>query len=185
MSEETAAAVEMGSPGTIEIPSESVERKPTKIEEKRRKIYIDRMQRHMAKGMTAEQAHMKIQEEDYDRLPIEAKLKRLEQACMGAIQRLAQELASLQNNDQVIADAMDANFRAITKALVKLGVSGEEQVAFLKEAEAEIKADRENRQKVMEQHAAAIKDEAEKALVEKTIDKPGEATVPDGATEFA
>ena len=185
MSEETAGAVEVGTPGTIEVPPDAAERKPTKLEEKRRKIYIDRMQRHMAKGMTAEAAHMKIQEEDYDRLPIEAKLKRLEQACMGAIQRLAQELGSLQNNDQVIADAMDSNFRAITKALVKLGAPGEEQVAFLKEAEEEIKRDRESRQKVVEQHAAAIQAESEKALVEKTINQPGEASVPEGATEFA
>jgi hypothetical protein len=184
VSEETAE-VEVGSPGTIEVPSETVERKPTKIEEKRRKIYIDRMQRHMAKGLTVEQAHMKIQEEDYERLPIEAKLKRLEMACMQAIQRLAGELGSLQNNDQVIADAMDSNFRAITKALVKLGVTGEEQVAFLKEAEEEIKKDRENQQKVREAHAAAVQEEATKAQVEKTINQPGEASIPDGATEFA
>jgi len=186
VSNEMGEAVAVGNEGTIEVPPAvaNEDRKPTKLEEKRRKIYMDRLQRHMSKGMTAEQAHMKIMEEDYERLPIEAKLKRLEQACMQAIQRLAHELGSLQNNDQVIADAMDANFRAITKALAKLGVPGEEQVAFLKEAEAEINQDRAARKAAYEAQQQRAASAQEQALVEQVIDKSGEATPPEGATEF-
>ena len=172
----------VGNEGTVEVPPEP--RRPNKIDEKRQKIYRERMQRHIAKGLSAEQAHRKVMEEDYARLPIDQKMRLLEQSVMGAVQRLAQELESLQHNDRVIADALDVNFKAITKALLKQGVPGDDLAAFLKEAEEEIRTDREARRAAYEAAQQAAIQAQQQKQVEQTIDKPGEAPVPDGATTF-
>lgn len=104
---------------------------------------------------------------------------------MGGLQSLAQELANLQHNDQVLADAMDANFRAITKIFVKLNVPQEEQAKLLIECDAEIKAERKAKAEARAAAAKKAQEVAEKKEVVAEVGKAGEpAPPPEGATEF-
>lgn len=161
------------------------EKRPSKNDLKRQQIFQDRMKRHMGKGMNAQQAYLAIQKEDYERLPITEKMKRLEATMMGGLQSLAQELANLQHNDQVLADAMDANFRAITKIFVKLNVPQEEQAKLLIECDAEIKAERKAKAEARAAAAKKAQEVAEKKEVVAEVGKAGEpAPPPEGATEF-
>jgi hypothetical protein len=116
--------------------------KPSKIDQKRQKIFQDRMKRFMSKGMTPEQAISAMQREDYDRLPPDQKIRRLESALVGNFQQVARDIGLLRQNQNDLADVMDVNFRAFEKMLIKLGVPSEDQKALLKEAEDEIRAER-------------------------------------------
>lgn len=145
MSDESAAQEmheEMPEPpdqATLVDPPKS---KVSKIDLKRQKIYQERMQRHIAKGKTPEQANEAIRREDYERLPPNEKINRLERALVGNFQAIAQDIAVLKDNQNSLADVMDVNFRAFEKMLLKLGVPVEEQKAMLQAAEAEIRAER-------------------------------------------
>ena len=156
--------------------TESAERKPTKLDQKKQQIWQDRMRRHMAKGMSEEDARALIRKEDYDALPLEKKFQRLEAVCMGAVDGLANDLRSLLYNDGVISDAMDANLKAITKAFEKLGITKEEQAALLKEAEVEVKAEREARIRAREAEILMAQEKAKVGTLQEGADKPG---VPD------
>ena len=136
--------------------------KVSKIDLKRQKIFQDRMKRFLAKGLTVEQAVDAIQREDYDRLPPDAKIKKLEGALIGNFQQIARDITLLKQNEDSLADVMDVNFRAFGKMLSKLGLSVEDQQAIFKEAETEFKAEREAA-------AAAAKAEAENPPAEPAV----------------
>ena len=127
-------------PTLVDAPK--VANKPSKIDQKRQKIFQDRMKRFMSKGMTPEQAINAMQREDYERLPADAKVRRLESALVGNFQQVARDIGLLRQNQNDLADVMDVNFRAFEKMLIKLGVASEDQKALLKEAEDEIRAER-------------------------------------------
>jgi hypothetical protein len=171
-----------GNPGEQAAPAPP---KLSKMQQQKQKIFRDRMQRLTSKGMTPQQAYVALQKEDYERLPVTEKMKRLEATMIGAIQQLGHELQMLQQNDQIIADAMDANFRAITKILTKLGVSAEEQGKLLAESENEIKADRQAKFDARKAEMEKQHEEAKKAEIVKEAPKSGEPEpAPEDATTF-
>lgn len=174
--------------------------RPNKIEEKRQRILADRLKRHMAKGLSQSEAEEAMAKEDYERLPIEKKLERHTQFLQGGIRTLAKEIRKikegaeisvqieiekLQHNDVVLADAMDVNFKALAKLFTKLGISLEEQAAALKEAEAEVEADKAAAQAAREAEEAAAQEQEEKQEASDGVDRPGTpAPPPDEATQF-
>jgi hypothetical protein len=105
------------------------------------------------------------------------------------MQHLAQEMVNLRHNDQVLADAMDLNFRAVAKALELAGIPLDKQQEIIKLAQEEIQKDREGmaeaQKKAVEHMEKKAKDESEKEAVETETDVPGEAPpAPTEATQF-
>jgi uncharacterized protein YoaH (UPF0181 family) len=142
---------------------------PSKMEQKRQQIFIDRIRRHMAAGMTQEQAVAAIAKEDYERLPVDAKLARIEKVFSNAHAGLANDLNQVHANQVDLADTMDVNFRAFGKMLERLGLKPEDQKACFDAAAAEINAEQ----------AAAKKEH-----LQASIDTGGDEApaVPEGAT---
>lgn len=161
--------------GIIEKP-----RPPSKADLKRQQIFQERMQRLVGKGLSPQQAVERIQREDYERLPPNEKIKRLEGAIVGNFQAVARDVHMLRANETSLADIMDVNFRAFEKMLVKLGLPVEEQRKLLVEAEAEIKAEQAARQA----QEAAAQEQANQQAVQASIDVPGPQELPEGATVF-
>jgi hypothetical protein len=114
-----------------------------------------------------EQALQKIQEEDWNDLPPDKKIRRLEALLSNIVKQIGGDIMNLRSNDSEIADAMDVNLRAFSKMLEKLGITVEEQDKYLTEARAEIAA--ENAAK----KAAAAQEEATGAVVPPEADQFG------------
>lgn len=152
----------------------------SKLEEKRQKIFQDRLQRLMNQGMTAEQARAKIYREDYDSLPVETKIDRLEGMFVGNVQGLAEDMSTLKQNQIELADVMDINFRAFEMMLEKLGLSEQLRQEIFNDAEHIWKEEQEKRAADLK---AQEEDEAKKTLAE-TVDQPGQAQAPEGATVY-
>ena len=172
-------------------------RPPTKLQDKRRQILIDRVKRWMNKnpGKTEQEALMAIQLEDYERMPVGDKLKRLEAMFAGSMQQIGQDMMSLRHNQFALADAYDVNYRAISKMFAKLGISLEDQAKVMKEAADEFEAERkaavekheaEQREKMEKMKVAQEKGEMEReaAEVNKPTAGPQGAEPPADATVF-
>lgn len=142
------AAVETG------VPAKS---KTSKIDEKRQEIFRDRVKRKMGEGATEEQAITYVLREDYAALPIEQKFARLESMVANAVNQLTENVNVLRQNERVVADAFDINYRAVEKMFKKLGVPSDEQNAILDECRKEVA---EDRAKQMAAHEAEMKDRA-------------------------
>jgi len=171
----------MSEEGTIQEAQEQVTeissaKKATKQDLTRQKIYDERRQRHLNKGIPAERVDQVIAREDYERLSVEEKVKRLENNIGGALRQLAGELQNLRHNDGVIAEAMDVNFRALGKIFAQLGVSTEQQKAYLKDVAEEMQRERLAQQ---EQQAAeqALKEAPQEVATAPTV-------APEAATSF-
>lgn len=156
-------------------------RKPSKADLKRQQIFLDRMKRKVNEGLTVQQAAQAIAQEDYDRLPIEQKMRNLESTVAGVANGFRQDCLRLEQNDRILADSMDVNFRAFQLILRKLGVSDEDQKAAVKTAVEEIKAERAAR----EAAAAAAAEAQEKKTATEGADVAGEPPPPpEEATSF-
>jgi hypothetical protein len=159
--------------------------KMSKIDMKRRQIYMDRRNRKMKEGVPENLVDQVLAREDYERLPAEAKIQRLESMVRGVFDQIFMDVRALRKNDSVIAEAMDVNFRALGKALVKLGVGPDDQRALMQEAHDEIKAE----QLAKEAAKAAAQEKVIAEEVLKKEDHQGEAPTtpvetPEGATSF-
>lgn len=171
----------------VEIKKEEP-KKPSKIDLKRQKIYMDRLKRKMGNGLTQAQALQVIQREDYDAMPVDKKLVRLEAMVSRGLQNLAEEMLGLSQNQHGIGDAFDINYRAIGKLFTKLGVTEEDQKAIMAEAQKEhlearaafLEARKAEQQKQAEEQRAA----AEQANVASEL-KNAETIKADGAPEGA
>lgn len=161
---------------------QSEQKKVSKIDQKRQQIFMDRFRRKLGEKnkdgspKTEQQAIQEIQREDYDNLPIEKKLSRLENIFSNTVQAISEDIMALKHNDRAVADAFDINYRMVEKLFMKLGVSDADREAIHKEALAEVQA---LRQKQHEERLAAQKkaqDEAEKAQMEAEA-KEAEAKV--------
>lgn len=131
----------------------------SKIDEKRRQIYIERRKRAINKGVPEDKVDEHLAREDFEKLPLETRVHHMIDT---AFQRLAQEIVSLQYNDQMLSAAMDVNFRAIAKMLEKLGLPRDQQLVLLKEAKEDIERDlAERKAKEEAQKAEAMKVETE------------------------
>jgi hypothetical protein len=160
-------------------------KKLTKFEQRKQQILTDRMKRHVAAGKTPEQAYAAIQREDYDRMPVDDKVKRLEGMLVGNIQSLSNDVSMLHKNEKDLADVMDVNFRAFERMMVKLGLPLEEQRKILVEVEAELRAELEARTAARATQQRMAEEEAKKEVLATTVDEPGEAQkAPEGATIF-
>jgi hypothetical protein len=166
-------------------------RKPSKHEMRMAQRFQERLQRLMNRGMSQQQALLAIQREDYEALPPEKKIKRLEGIIKSIAERLGQDITNLRYNDNELGDAMDVNFMAFSEMLVKLGISREEQDLFVKTAQATMAARRaselEQQKAAAEaaQKAAAAKNEAASVEEEaKVDDAAGTPHVPEEATTF-
>ena len=172
--------------------------KMTKLQEKQVKAHMERRQRLINKGVPKEKVDMYIAQEDYEKMPLEKKVKRLEQIIQGTFQNFALELHNLRYNDGVLADSMDLNFKAFAKMLVKMGMPLEDHRAFIEEAQREII---EERGKVAEAAAAEAKARTEKEMADNEkkvaeealkaaetavggVDANGSPIVPPEATQF-
>lgn len=115
--------------------------KLSKIDVKRMQIYQQRRERHIAAGVPPDKVDETIAREDYERLPPDGKIRRIETAFANYSRAVAKEMKDLEHNDTILADSMDVNFRAIAKMLVALGMPLEKQREFLELAKEEMKAE--------------------------------------------
>lgn len=185
MSQEAVADVAIeAAPETAQEVKQPEPRKPTKQELKRQQIFMDRIKRHMAKGLTFQDAQRAIQKEDYDRMPIAEKVKRLENILAMNLHGMYQDIKLVKSNQDVLADAMDVNFKGFEKILKKLGVSDEERKQLMDEAEAEFKAEREAAIVAAEAKQAKQTEDMQKQEVVDQVDQPGEAQEPADADTF-
>jgi hypothetical protein len=161
------------------------QKKLSKLQIKKMQQYQERRRRLLNKGVPEAQVDAVIAREDYEALPVGDKLKRLEGFIASALGQLGQEITALRENDQVLSEAMDVNFTAVARALVKLGVPLEEQRAIIDAVNAEI-------EEAMEKRKAAAKkaqDEAnQKAAAQNLAAQAEEAgeppPPPEEATQF-
>lgn len=164
-----------------------VEQKLSKQQAKQLQKYIDRVRRHMGRGLTEDQARMLIAKEDYDNLSPEKKIKRLEGIVIGSVQGVRQDILNLKHNDSELADAMDINFRAFSKMLLKAGISLAEQNVFMAEAQAEVASEQERKAAKKLRQAEEAKAKAQDKTVKEEAAEPdasGPTAVPEAATEF-
>jgi len=177
------------------------DKKPNAIELKRQKIMRERYQRLVNKGIDPKKIPLMLAEEDYKNKPLDQKFEEYKRLDTAMSRRLAQDINALQYNDGVLADSMEVNFRAFAKMLVKLGLSSEDQKLLVKEAEEEIRAERQHRieaqKAAAEERAKKMREAKEQKMKEELVKAEGkelsgldqgpppeEAPAPEGATVF-
>lgn len=153
-------------PEGVKAVVDSANRRPTKIDQKRQQIFMDRLNRKVASGMSQDQAVQAIAREDYETMPVEKKLARLESMVTAVLQHMPKDIMALRQNDAAIAEAFDINYKAIEKMFAKLGLTGEQQIAIIQEARAEVAAEREKAMREQAEAQKKMEEEAEKARVE-------------------
>jgi hypothetical protein len=147
-------------------------KKPSKFDQKRQQIALDRLRRKMnelgpdGKQKTPQQAMAEIQREDYERMPADKKIARLENIISSMSRQFAADMQNLRRNDGAIADAFDINYRAIGVMMEKLGISYEDQKTINEQATAAFAADRQAKVEA-EAQAAAEKMQKAKEVDEK------------------
>lgn len=184
----------------LDSPDQEPEKKgPSKLDLKRRQQYMERRQRLINKGVDPKKVDMVIAEEDYRALPMDKKLERFMVTVSQSFREFANDMQALQHNNNLLADAMDVNFRAMARCLIKAGVLPEQQSVIIKEVEAEIMATRQAQidahKKASEAKAVAEAAVTESSVAEAELNKaegkptivPDDAAplpIPDGATTF-
>lgn len=144
--------------------------------------------------LTREQVFARIQQEDWDRLPADKKIRHLERVLGGALERITNlerfasettgNITNLQYNDGVIMDALDTNFRTIGRTFVQLGVSLERQQELLQEMEAELAHEKEVQAAKMKADAETMKKANADAAERKRIEEgAAETTTPPADAE--
>ena len=173
-------------------------RPPTKIDEKRARIFEDRVKRWMGKndGKTREDAIHALHAEDFAALPIEKKLEMVQQVTYNAHNQLAGDFVNLERNQFALAESMDINFRGMSKLFIKLGVSVEDYNKIMGEARDEVreahqKTLNDRREVAHKQQLAAIEASEKKSMVgeaKEVAAEPGKeakgAELPKDATVF-
>lgn len=180
-------------------------KKPNKIDLKKQQIFIDRLKRKLTekdkdgKPKTQQQCLAEMNQEDYDRLPTDQKLRRLEANFGGFARQNSNDMQNLRRNDGAIADAFDINYTAIKKMFTLLGLTDEQQKTCVIEAESEFKAARQAKIDADAQAAAERFQKAKEADEQRRMEieaakKPAEIAkdepaavdphIADGATVF-
>ena len=163
-------------------PIDQPRRQPNANEMRQQKQFEERVRRTMNQfKLTQEQAIKKIQEDDWNDMPLDKKVKRMEALLGNLARQVGGDINTLRSNDAEIADAMDINLRAFTLMLEKLGITIEEQNKFLAQAKLEIQADQAA--KAAAQEGATHQDEVSVEKF-KNLSSPGTPTAPAEATEF-
>jgi hypothetical protein len=122
--------------------------KLTKEEKKEQKNIVRinaRIKDLVATGLSEEEATQQVDEEEFDKMPIDQKLYgvrlafiRLQNMLVKSMQAVGGDLAVLSDNNSVVAGSMDVNFLAVSLALESLGVTSAKQDGFIEEARAMI-----------------------------------------------
>jgi hypothetical protein len=150
--------------------------KISKLDEKKMRILQERRQRLLNRGVPPDKVDEVMQREDYERLPAADKVSRLESLIVSTVRGIQSDLNQLHQNQKFLADSMDLNFMAFEQMLMKLGLTGEQQKEIMAAAE-QVFAQREKER-------AEAEEAAQNASIEASVDEPGEAEVPEGATTF-
>lgn len=160
---------------------------PTKAELKRIQQYQERLRRFMNRGLNEEQARQAIAKEDWDNLSPDKKIAQLQHFMVQVFRGLQGDIDNLRHNDGELADSMDINFRAFARMAEKLGVSIEEQQAFVAQAVNEIQVEKDRlaaEQKAQEKKAQDSSDVSTFKEEARLEDASGTPETPEGATEF-
>lgn len=126
------------------LPSEEPPKKLSKEEKINAKNILRinaRIQELVATGLSEEQAYAQVDEEEFDKLPIDRKLlgvrrafQHLQNLFASTVKSINNDVNSLVENDSLIAGSMDINFLAIGMALADLGISDQKQSEYLSRA---------------------------------------------------
>lgn len=174
-----------GNPGAAELVDPPPQKKLSKIQLKKMQQYQERRRRMINKGVPEAQVDAVIAREDYEKLPVADKLKRMEGFIASALGQLGQEMTNLRHNDQVLSEAMDVNFTAIARALVKLGISNEEQKAIIDAVNEELEQAAQRRQEAAKKaHEEAQKKAAADDLAAQAEPAGEPPPPPEEATQF-
>lgn len=176
-SKEATEAVQAAPEDPVELKKDEP-KKPSKIDQKRQQIFMDRLKRHMGKGLTQQQAVQAIQMEDYAAMPLDKKFANLERIVAQTFRNLSNDIMNLSQGHMAIGDAFDINYRAIQKVFIKLGISNEEQKVFIDEAQKEVI---EARKKDMEMRAEAGREVLQEKQAEAEADIKAELSKPPSA----
>jgi len=168
-------------------------KKMSKMEQKRQQILMDRLKRKMGEPnkdgspKTQQQAIQEMQREDYEAMPPDKKIARLEGIVSQSFQNLAQDLMGLHQSHLAISDAFDINYRATQKMFIKLGISNEDQKVIIAEAEKEVIAskqaaiDAENLERMNQMRARQAA--SEQKVVREELQKPASVVTNDAPVE--
>lgn len=154
--------------------SQSKKQKFSKIDMKRAQQQMDRRKRLINDGVAEDKVDAVMAKEDYEAQPVEKKVKRLESVVNNIFTGMSHDMMNLRRNDGAIAEAFDINYRAIVKMFARLGITPEQHKEVMDEVQADLAAERQQREK------ASVE-------AELTNNKPTEAAgsdAPDGATQF-
>lgn len=167
-----------------------------KAELKRAKARELRRQELRKAKVPEEMVEAMLEREEYEALPVDQKISRLEHIVAGMSRQVGKDIHNLEYNDGQIADALDVNLRAVAHMFEKLGISREEQIRFMGEAEKELAAELEAKKEAEKKAAAppappapteAAAVETELAKAERpalTEEAPVKHEIPEGATTF-
>lgn len=151
---------------------------------KKKQKEIDELKK---RGLDDRQVAQFMARREHEAQPIQQRLMRLEAMVVQSFQQLAQEMTALRQNDEILADAMDVNFRSIARALELAGVTLDKQGEIIQQVQVEVQ---EERRKAMEEEAikkAAVKRKAEEDALAAKVDAPPAAptdNAPQEASQF-
>lgn len=141
-----------------------------KRELKARKAREERKVFLKSKGVPEELIEQVLDQEDYNKLPIDQKVARLEQSVgqlqgfiSHALRQLSNEMVALRENQEEIADSFDINFKMLEEILVSLNVSEDTQKEILTRTRT---AFFDEKVKMLEERKKAAEAEAAKAKTE-------------------
>lgn len=162
-------------------------KKLSKREQKKQLQYFERRQRFINAGVPEKEVDMKIAREDYDALPTDKKLKRLENMVQGLAAGVAQDITHIMDNQRIMADTYDINVRVIKKLLGRLGIEPAMFDEAISEVEVEWKAEQEALEKARKDHQE--RERVEQAIQasteqEETLHEHPGQEIPDAATAF-
>lgn len=157
-------------------------RQPNAQERRRHEKHLERLKRTMnLYKISEEQALKKMQEEDWNDLPVDKKIRRLENLLSNLMREVGNDINNLRSNDGEIATAMDINLRAFSLMLTgECGIKTETQDKYFEEARLEIAAEQRAKQAAQQPQVQTAPD----APSVKEVNTPGSVSVPPEATEF-
>lgn len=140
MTPETQEQVEVGTAPENVVPIKRTmqEKFANKRELKAKKARDERREFLKKKGVPEEVIEQVLEQEAYNKLPIDQKVARLEQSVgqlqgflAHALRQLSDEMVALRENQEEIADSFDINFKMLEEILVSLGITEEQQKDIL------------------------------------------------------
>jgi hypothetical protein len=167
-------------------------KKMSKIDIKRMQAREERRRRLINRGVPEDKVDAVMAAEDYQNLPIDKKLDRFEYIVSQALQGLQRDILALRHNDGVIAEAMDINLKAMSRALEKAGVSKEAQGDIIREVEKELREEQEKRARAEQEALRLAAEQSERERIEAELsskpslssDEAPAVEIPEGATVF-